>query len=45
MFDSVREQRWASVSGEVLRLTGRPPVPVRDVLAQAAGPRGAVSQG
>ena len=44
MFDSVREQRWASVSGEVLRLTGRPPVPVRDVLAQAAGPGGAVSQ-
>jgi NAD(P)H dehydrogenase (quinone) len=25
MFGSVREQRWASVSGEVLRLTGRPP--------------------
>jgi NAD(P)H dehydrogenase (quinone) len=40
MFDSVREQRWASVSGEVLRLTGRPPAPVRDVLAQAAGPDG-----
>jgi NAD(P)H dehydrogenase (quinone) len=38
MFDSVREQRWASVSGEVLRLTGRPPIPVHDVLAQAAGP-------
>jgi len=32
MFASVREQRWASVSGEVLRLTGRPPVPVWDVL-------------
>ena len=45
MFDSIREQRWASVSGEVLRLTGRPPVPVRDVLAQAAGSGGAVRQG
>jgi len=45
MFDSVREQRWASVSGEVLRLTGRPPASVRDVLAEAAGPDGAVSQG
>jgi len=38
MFDSVREQRWASVSGEVFRLTGRPPASVQDVLAQAAGP-------
>jgi len=45
MFDSIREQRWAGVSGEVLRLTGRPPVPVRDVLAQAAGPGSAASQG
>jgi NAD(P)H dehydrogenase (quinone) len=45
MFDSVREQRWASVSGEVLRLTGRPPASVHDVLAQAARPGGAVSQG
>ena len=35
MFGSVREQRWASVSGEVLRLTGQPPVPVLDLLAQA----------
>jgi len=43
MFDSIREQRWAGVSGEVLRLTGRPPVPVRDVLAQAAGPGSAAS--
>ena len=38
MFDSVREQRWASVSGEVFRLTSRPPASVQDVLAQAAGP-------
>jgi len=38
MFDSVREQRWGSVSGEVFRLTGRPPASVQDVLAQAAGP-------
>lgn len=35
MFGSIREQRWASVSGEVLRLTGQPPVPVLDLLAQA----------
>lgn len=34
MFDSVREQRWASVSEEVSLLTGRPAVSVRDVLAQ-----------
>jgi NAD(P)H dehydrogenase (quinone) len=45
MFDSIREQRWASVSGEVLRLTGRPPVSVRDILAQSAGPAGEVNPG
>jgi NAD(P)H dehydrogenase (quinone) len=34
MFDSVREQRWAAVSDEVLRITGRAPTPLRSVLAQ-----------
>ena len=34
MFDSIRQQRWSAVSDEVLRLTGRPPVSVREVLAQ-----------
>jgi NAD(P)H dehydrogenase (quinone) len=34
MFDSVREQRWAPVSDEVLRLTGRPPESVRGLLAR-----------
>jgi uncharacterized protein YbjT (DUF2867 family) len=33
MLDSVRQQRWAAVSGEVARHTGRPPASVRDVLA------------
>jgi NAD(P)H dehydrogenase (quinone) len=33
MFDSVREQRWATVSDEVSLLTGRPPLSVREVLA------------
>ena len=33
MFDSVREQRWAAVSAEVARLTGRPPMSVRSLLA------------
>jgi NAD(P)H dehydrogenase (quinone) len=33
MFDSVRQQRWASVSREVFQLTGRPPASVLDVLA------------
>lgn len=32
MFDSVREQRWDTVSGEVVRLTGRQPLSLRDVL-------------
>ena len=45
MFDSIREQRWTSVSGEVLRLTGGPPASVRDVLAQAARPGGEVGPG
>jgi hypothetical protein len=33
MFASIREQRWAAVSDEVRRLTGRPPAPVRETLA------------
>lgn len=36
MFDSIRQQRWRRVSGEVRQLTGRDPAPVRDVLAQQA---------
>jgi NAD(P)H dehydrogenase (quinone) len=35
MFASVREQRWACVSDEVSRLTGRGPTTVREVLAGA----------
>ena len=34
MFGSVREQRWAAVSGEVRRLTGRPPASLQDLLAE-----------
>jgi NAD(P)H dehydrogenase (quinone) len=34
MFESVRQQRWASVSEEVFRLTGRPPRSVHDVLSE-----------
>jgi NAD(P)H dehydrogenase (quinone) len=34
MFDSVREQRWASVSAEVFRITGRAPISLGDVLAK-----------
>jgi NAD(P)H dehydrogenase (quinone) len=34
MFASVREQRWASVSDEVRRLTGQQPAAVRDLLTQ-----------
>jgi NAD(P)H dehydrogenase (quinone) len=34
MFDSVREQRWAAVSDEILRITGRAPIPLRSVLAE-----------
>jgi len=33
MFASIREQRRAAVSGEVRRLTGCLPVPVRETLA------------
>ena len=40
MFDSVREQRWAAVSDQVLRLTGRPPMPLRTVLAHHDPGRG-----
>ena len=36
MFDSIRQQRWSQVSGEVLRLTGRPPASVREVLSQSS---------
>lgn len=32
MFDSVREQRWDTGSDEVVRLTGRQPLSLRDVL-------------
>lgn len=35
MFGSVREQRWAAVSGEVARLTGQPPRPAGDLIATA----------
>ena len=34
MFASVRQHRWAAVSAEVARLTGRAPVPVREILSQ-----------
>ena len=34
MFASIREQRWAAVSGEVHRLTGRSPTPIRTALAR-----------
>jgi NAD(P)H dehydrogenase (quinone) len=34
MFESVRQQRWASVSEEVFRLTGRAPRSVHDVLSE-----------
>lgn len=33
MFDSVREQRWAAVTDEVHRTTGRAPIALRDLLA------------
>ncbi|MDR7380624.1 NmrA family NAD(P)-binding protein [Promicromonospora iranensis] len=36
MFASVREGRWAAVSGEVFRLTGRVPLSVADVVGRAA---------
>ena len=34
MFGSIREQRWAAVSDDIHRLTGRPPTPVRTALAR-----------
>lgn len=34
MFASIRGQRWAAVSGEVDRLTGRSPTPVRTALTR-----------
>jgi hypothetical protein len=34
MFASIRGQRWAAVSGEVHRLTGRSPAPIRTALAR-----------
>ena len=34
MFASVRDQRWAAVSADTERLTGRPPTPVRTILAR-----------
>jgi NAD(P)H dehydrogenase (quinone) len=34
MFDSVREQRWASVSDELSRITGSAPTSLRSVLAR-----------
>lgn len=34
MFASIREQRWAAVSGEIHRLTGHSPTPVRTALAR-----------
>jgi hypothetical protein len=37
MFASIREQRWATVSGAVPELTGRPPVTLADVLRDLRG--------
>jgi NAD(P)H dehydrogenase (quinone) len=34
MFASIRDHRWAAVSADSGRLTGRPPAPVRTVLAR-----------
>ena len=34
MFASIREDRWATVSADTERLTGRPPTPVRAILAR-----------
>ena len=36
MFESIRQRRWASVTDEVARLTGRRPLSIRDLLAQQA---------
>ncbi len=38
LFASVRQQRWASVSDEVVRLTGRPPSPLQEVLRRSRAP-------
>jgi NAD(P)H dehydrogenase (quinone) len=40
MFASVREDRWSTVSGEVLRLTGRAPSSVADVMGPGSGDGG-----
>jgi NAD(P)H dehydrogenase (quinone) len=42
MFASVREDRWSTVSGEVLRLTGRVPSSVADVMGPGSGDSGTV---
>jgi len=34
MFASIRDQRWAAVSEDTERLTGRPPAPVQAILAR-----------
>jgi NAD(P)H dehydrogenase (quinone) len=34
MFDSIRQHRWETVSGEVVQLTGQPPASARGVLFQ-----------
>jgi NAD(P)H dehydrogenase (quinone) len=34
MFASIRGQRWAAVPGEVHRMTGRSPTPIRTALAR-----------
>jgi len=38
MFESVRQGRWASVTDEVARLTGRRPLSMRDLLAEQTTP-------
>jgi NAD(P)H dehydrogenase (quinone) len=38
MFESVRQGRWASVTDEVARLTGRRPLSIRDLLAEQRTP-------
>ena len=38
MFESVRQGRWASVTDEVERLTGRRPLSIRDLLAEQTTP-------
>ena len=36
MFDSIREQRWSTVSDDVMRLTGRAPTPFSEIV-EASG--------